>query len=370
MHKYSRAHLSSDALDRALDRLLLAEHPHNAEVLSYVAEIGARRLYRKAGFPTMYAYLIGRWHLSESAAYKRARAARAAREFPVLFEAVADGRLHMSGIAVLAPHLTADNLDELIVAGTHKTKAEIEQFVAERFPRPDMPFRLGAIPTPAPASQVLVEGPEGVESPQVVVNTASELSPGTIGGLAEAAPPRPTAWVQAAADRPKVAPIAPQRFALQLTISGATRDKLRRAQELLGYQVAPNDVAKVLDQALDALVEKLEKRKCAMTSRPRQATPPNSKNPRYIPAEVKRRVRERDGDRCTFVSESGQRCPERKGLEHDHILEVARGGEATVANLRLRCRAHNQHAAECTFGEEFMRGRREASSERRLRSGP
>src|SRR5206468_5374747 len=27
--------------------------------------------------------------------------------------------------------------------------------------------------------------------------------------------------------------------------------------------------------------------------------------------------------------------------------------------IRLRCRAHNQYAAECTFGEEFMRQKRE-----------
>jgi len=33
---------------------------------------------------------------------------------------------------------------------------------------------------------------------------------------------------------------------------------------------------------------------------------------------------------------------------------VARGGQATVENVRLRCRAHNQYAAECTFGKDFM----------------
>jgi hypothetical protein len=37
---------------------------------------------------------------------------------------------------------------------------------------------------------------------------------------------------------------------------------------------------------------------------------------------------------------------------------VARGGEATAENLRLRCRAHNGYAAERTFGAGFMERKR------------
>jgi hypothetical protein len=48
-------------------------------------------------------------------------------------------------------------------------------------------------------------------------------------------------------------------------------------------------------------------------------------------------------------------------MEFDHIQEVARGGRATANSIRLRCRAHNQFGAECTFGKEFMRNKREES---------
>ncbi len=76
---------------------------------------------------------------------------------------------------------------------------------------------------------------------------------------------------------------------------------------------------------------------------------------------MKREVWQRDGGQCTFVSDRGQRCGARTRLEFDHATPVARGGEATVANLRLRCRAHNQHAADRAFGAGFMeRKRREA----------
>src|SRR5436309_10417269 len=158
----------------------------------------------------------------------------------------------------------------------------------------------------------------------------------------------------------KLAPVAPERFLLQLTIGRSTQDKLRYAQQLLGHALPSGDLAQVLDRALDALIERLEKRKCARARRPRPSKR-SSNNPRHIPAHVKRAVWERDQGRCTFVSKAGRRCPARTRLEFDHVDEVARGGRASVAGIRLRCRAHNQYGAECTFGAEFMREKREAA---------
>jgi hypothetical protein len=65
------------------------------------------------------------------------------------------------------------------------------------------------------------------------------------------------------------------------------------------------------------------------------------------------------------VSETGHRCQQRKGLQFDHVLEVARGGEASVDDIRLLCHAHNQLEAERTFGAEFMRHKRMAATEAR-----
>ena len=52
----------------------------------------------------------------------------------------------------------------------------------------------------------------------------------------------------------------------------------------------------------------------------------------------------------------------------DHIEPVARGGEATLENVRLLCRAHNAHAAELAFGAEFMDRRRHEARERGWRA--
>jgi len=135
---------------------------------------------------------------------------------------------------------------------------------------------------------------------------------------------------------------------------------LREAEALLSHQVDTGDIAGVIHTALDLLVVTLRRRKFAATTRPhRVRCKPGS--PRHIPASVKRAVWERDGGQCTFVSTAGKRCDSRARLEFDHAQEVARGGQATAANIRLRCRAHNQYAAECTFGTEFMRQKRAAA---------
>jgi hypothetical protein len=138
---------------------------------------------------------------------------------------------------------------------------------------------------------------------------------------------------------------------------------LRYAQSLLGHALPSGDVAEVLDRALDALIQRLEQQKFAATARVHPApasagVPRGAANGRYVPAEVRRAVWQRDGGQCTFVSEAGSRCEARTRLEFDHVDPVARGGETSVTGMRLRCRAHNQYTAECTFGAGFMRERR------------
>ena len=153
-------------------------------------------------------------------------------------------------------------------------------------------------------------------------------------------------------------PVAPERYALQLTIGQSTHDKLRYAQALLSHQIPSGNLAQVLDRVLDAAIGQLEKRKFAATDRPRHPQRCSTRGARHVPAHVRRAVWERDHGQCTFVSASGRRCPARSFLEFDHVDPVARGGRATVEGMRLRCRAHNQHGAECVFGAEFMSRKR------------
>jgi hypothetical protein len=150
--------------------------------------------------------------------------------------------------------------------------------------------------------------------------------------------------------RPQVfTPLAPDRYKVQFTVSAKTCEKLRLAQALLRHVIPDGDAGAIFDRALTVLLDDLARKKLAATERPHpsRGTAPGS---RHIPADVKRAVWTRDGGRCAFVSAGGHRCGERGFLEYHHIVPFAAGGEATVGNISLRCRAHNAHEADLFFG--------------------
>ena len=139
---------------------------------------------------------------------------------------------------------------------------------------------------------------------------------------------------------------------IQFTASREAYDMLRRAQSLLRHVIPNGDPAAVFERALDALLADLERKKLAATGRPYQAKPPTPGS--GIPAAVRREVWRRDGARCAFVGATG-RCAERGFLELHHVVPFAKGGEATTANIELRCRSHNAYEAELSFGSFVLR---------------
>jgi len=283
-----------------------------AAVLLHIAEVEARGLHLAAACPSMYAYCTRVLGMSEDEAFKRIRAARALRKFPVVAEAVANGRLHLTAVVLLAPHLTDDCAENVVGEASGKSKAEIEILLARRAPRPDVEQRLERV------AEQTVLAPAG----QVVL---------------EPVPPVP----------PRVVPLSEERFALQLTISAGMREKFLRAQAHLRHQVPSGDLSEVFDRVLDRFLDQVERKRFGKAKRPRAAKPSRVK--RYIPNEARRQAVARDGLRCSFVSEDGRRCEETGFLEFDHVVPVAAGGEASDG-VRVLCRSHNQHQAERVLG--------------------
>src|SRR5262245_8127955 len=141
---------------RSVETRSAQDRSNVAELLADLAEITTRKLYAPAGYSSMYAFCVGKLRMSEDDAFRRIRAARAALRFPVIFGAIADGRLHVTGVFLLSKHLkglTEDKARELLTVAMGKSKSRIEKLIAERFPKPDMPTMVVAIPTrsaPAP----------------------------------------------------------------------------------------------------------------------------------------------------------------------------------------------------------------------------
>ena len=121
----------------------------------------------------------------------------------------------------------------------------------------------------------------------------------------------------------------------------------------------------ILELALDALIERVEKDRFATGRKPRRKAASSdgaTAKSRHIPNAIKREVYARDGGRCTFKDASGRRCDATDALEYDHIDGFARVQVHSVDRIRLLCRAHNQHAAEKIYGRAAMERARATSA--------
>jgi hypothetical protein len=128
--------IPDDELLRRLAELLQQSRRVEADLVSHIGEVEVRKLYAREAAPSMFVYCTEVLHLSESEAYLRFAVARAARKHSVLLTLLADGRLHLTGIALLAPHLTRENLDVLLERAAHLSKRQVLELIAEIAPRP------------------------------------------------------------------------------------------------------------------------------------------------------------------------------------------------------------------------------------------
>ena len=308
----------------------------------------------------MFVYCMDVLHLSEAEAYLRITAARAAREHPVLLHMLADGRLHLTGIAKLAPHLTRQNRDLLLSRAVHRSKRQIEELVAELAPRPDVPGVLRKLPSrPTPSNQEAIPSnrqdadvtvlpiPDGVESsPDLSFSSVPFASSRREDAVPPPVPASPALFQ----------PLAPARYKVQFTAGAELRDKLERLRALLRSEVPDGDLAAIIEKAVTETLERLEARRFGRTRSPRKNPARSLPDPssRHIPAAVRRAVHRRDGGRCRFVDAYGRRCSERHRLEFHHRHPFGLGGGHDPDNICLMCRAHNRYLAEVDYGTKAL----------------
>ncbi len=356
--------LDDGLLMRRFGELVRRDHARTAEIVRAIEEVDRRQLWARLGHPSMFDLCVRRFHMSESIAAKRIRAARTARRLPVVLDMLARSDIHLSGLHRLAKHLTEDNHREVLAEARHKTLREIDLIVARVAPQPDAPSRLRALSEPTSPDQLSQaarppaatprEPPASFEKFSQAVPTAAEPTPNS-EQFSQAARP---VEVSAPPRAPDPVPLSPRRYKLQVTIGQEARDALAELTDLLAHQIPDGDPAAIVERALHALVEQSRKKKTAQTDRPRTTSLHPSRRSRAIPAAIRRAVYARDGGRCAFIGEDGHRCNETRALEYAHLEPWAKGGEHSVENLSLRCRAHNAYEAQRDYGELFMQRKR------------
>jgi hypothetical protein len=161
--------LSDDELIAETKRLVAAERVATAALLRSLMEIDTRRLYLRDGCSSLFTYCTHVLHLAEGAAYNRIEAARAARRFPGALDALTHGRITLTTIRLLAPHLSDDNHRELIAAAEHKSKRDVELLIATINPKPVAPTILRRVARAA----VSEKASANVSAPQPVTQPAT-----------------------------------------------------------------------------------------------------------------------------------------------------------------------------------------------------
>ena len=95
--------LSDDELLAATKRLVANERAATVALLRSLLEVDARRLYLREGCASLFSYCTQVLHLAEGAAYNRIEAARAARKYPIVLDALAAGSIALTSTRLLAP---------------------------------------------------------------------------------------------------------------------------------------------------------------------------------------------------------------------------------------------------------------------------
>src|SRR6185295_17276396 len=164
----------------------------------------------------------------------------------MLLTMLSEGRLHLTAINLLAPHLTRENRNCLLERATHGSKRQIQELIAEIAPRPDVPGVLRKLPEkrslpgarhpvvsnngedltlalgpapiperrPGPSPELGLDGVAGRD--HAFDTGAPEVATNTTTGFAPARPASPSV----------VQPLTPRRYKVQFTASAEFREKL------------------------------------------------------------------------------------------------------------------------------------------------
>src|SRR3954471_22855315 len=181
------AQLSDAELLEGTRRLVGRSNQLRAELLVHLGEVEARGIHRTRACSSLYSYCIYELRFSEDEAFRRVAAARLARRFPALLDALASGELHLTGLLMLGPHLTEGNLAHVLARAKHRTKREPASLVRILAPLPAVPARIEPL-GPSPSALV----PPEPTWQEFIASTCPvrQLAPGD----------RPREWTESAND--------------------------------------------------------------------------------------------------------------------------------------------------------------------------
>ena len=273
MTTYSLSHLTDLALHQDFLQLAQSEREILSQVLLHIREVDRRKLFAALGFASLFDYLTRGLKYSEGSAQRRISAARLSSTVPMVIELIETGDLTLAQTSLIQTQAKAESSQMK------------EKMIAE------------------------IKGKNFRESEKII---------------------------QSQTQTEKL----PTKRKIQLE---GDQELLELLEELQHLKATKCDQISLLKDVCRQEIQRLKKSKFKTLEKPKAAavkkTPlgqPQKSN-RHIPAEVKRRVAERDQHRCV-------KCGSQRYLQFDHRQPWALGGDHSVENIRLLCFHCNQRA--------------------------
>lgn len=235
--------LTNDEVWRRFLALAAEERVVIADLIACVAEVDSRSLVKARDWPSLFDYCVYSLHWSESAAYRRIRAARAVRKFPIILEMLRDGRLHLEGVVILHAFIEDDDFASLLLKAVGLTTKGIESLVADR--RRDPPVRdsirfVGVAPPPVASS---VPPAELDFPPSRVPNDTAPSADASSSPTVVAAPPPPV-------------PEPSKLVRIGFTADESLHRMVLYAQQLMRHKYPNGSLEGIFRDALRLLIEK------------------------------------------------------------------------------------------------------------------
>jgi len=113
--------------------------------LAMIAEVERRLLFAEAGYSSLFQYLVSVLGFSEASSLKRIQVSRLLTRFPQIFNLLSDGKVSMTVLMKLAPHIKQSNLRELLDGALGKSVHDVEKLIAGIAPQTPKPDQIRAL---------------------------------------------------------------------------------------------------------------------------------------------------------------------------------------------------------------------------------
>jgi hypothetical protein len=278
--------LSDSSLLKNTEELVKKEKGFTIKILEHLQEIQRRKAFIESGYSSLFLYCTKVLKYSGAEAHHRIYAMKLTKNNPAAKNKIAEGKLSLTNASKIGAHVEKNKIKNLEII------AELVDKLCEK--------------TTREAEVILFD----------------------------------------------LMPVGTERN-IKIEISVTTHQKFEQYRNEFGTYTDEEIMQRLLDAALAEKIESKVKEKQDSESEEKMTATKNTvaKNSRYIPTSVKQTVMARAEGQCeSLLRETHDRCPEKRGLEFDHIKPFALGGTNDLKNIRLLCRNCNQREAFKVFG--------------------